>query len=443
MMRQHSTDNLITNLMLMIWKGRPDLQRACNIHVPQGAIDFVRWCRESATREYGLIESDFFSSGAESTLAPRPLSGKVGTNLIGYVHAELGMGEHVRMSAAAFSKVGTDFCVVNFNHGVASRQDAKLEHGKVDDHAHYRTNIFHVNADQMLLSYAKLGHNFFANRYNIGYWAWELSKCPEEWYEVVDLVDEIWAPSKFIQSAFAEITGKPVIYMPLCVSLPTNKKDYFRKDFGLSDGVYLFLYTFDFFSYMDRKNPFAAIRAFKVGFPHGSEPVALVLKVMNGVDSDPRWIEMLELIGGDQRIIIINKTLDRDALLGLFSVCDAYVSLHRSEGFGRGPAEAMYLGKPVIVTNYSGNTDFTLLDNSCLVDYRLIPVEVEQYVFEKGQVWADPNIEHAAWFMQKLFNDRGYADRVGQAGQLYVKKNFNPSVVGDMYHTRLENIGLL
>jgi glycosyltransferase involved in cell wall biosynthesis len=226
------------------------------------------------------------------------------------------------------------------------------------------------------------------------------------------------------------------------VTLPNFKK-YSRRDFSLNDDTYLFLYTFDFFSYMDRKNPFAAITAFKNAFPLRSDRVGFVLKVMNGVDSDPRWKQMLDLISGDERIIIINETMDRDTVLGLFNVCDAYVSLHRSEGFGRGPAEAMYLGKPVIVTNYSGNTDFTLSDNSCLVDYRLVPVKDGQYIFEKGQVWADPNVDHAAWFMQKLFNDRDYADSIGRAGELYIKKEFNPITVGNIYKNRLKNIGLL
>ena len=45
-------------------------------------------------------------------------------------------------------------------------------------------------------------------------------------------------------------------------------------------------------------------------------------------------------------------------MLSLMASVDCFVSLHRSEGFGLGMAQSMYLGKPVIATGYSGNMDF-------------------------------------------------------------------------------------
>jgi len=286
-----------------------------------------------------------------------------GANLIGYAHAEVGMGEHVRMTATALATTDIRFGVLNFNVGIPSRQQAALEHGELVKNNLYRTNLFHINADQMLKAYCHLGRQFFTDRYNVGYWAWELAKCPDEWVPVIDMVDEIWAPSRFIQQAFSEKTNKSVEYMPLCVSLP-SLPEYRRSYFGLPDDAFLFLFTFDFFSYIDRKNPFATIQSFKIAFPDRSTQVGLVIKVMNGDANRPEWKRMLEMIENDTRIIILNQTMSREDVLGLFGVCDSFVSLHRSEGFGRGPAEAMYMGKPVIVTNYSGNTDFTLSDNS-------------------------------------------------------------------------------
>ena len=57
------------------------------------------------------------------------------------------------------------------------------------------------------------------------------------------------------------------------------------------------------------------------------------------------------------------------------SSCDAYVSLHRSEGIGLTIAEAMGLGKPVIATGWSGNTDFMDVSNAFPVGYRLVEIE--------------------------------------------------------------------
>ena len=374
-------------------------------------------------------------------LSTQSILGTSGANLIGYAHAELGMGEHVRMTAAALATTDIQFGVVNFNVGVASRQKASLDHGELSKSNNYRANIFHVNADQVLKTYCHLGRNFFNNRYNILYPFWELAKWPDEWVSVLEIVDEVWAPSRFIQQAIASRTTVPVEYMPVCVTLPSLGQ-FDRHYFGLPENRYLFLFTFDFFSFIERKNPFAAIRAFKKAFPDRSTKVGLVIKVMNGNTRDKNWIRMMELIDKDHRIIVLNQTMNRQEILGLYAVTDCFVSLHRSEGFGRGPAEAMYLKKPVIVTNYSGNTDYTLSDNSCLVDYQLIPVGQEEYIFGEGQVWADPDIEQAAWYMQKLFEDSVYRENVAERGANLIHTKYSPESIAKYYTNRLRKLDL-
>jgi len=369
-------------------------------------------------------------------------SGVPGVNLVGYARAELGMGEHIRMSATAFAQTDIDYGMLNFHVGVPSGQGAQLNDGNIISSNVYKANLFHINADQMLTAFCQLGRDFFSSRYNIGYWLWELSRCPDEWLPIFELVDEIWAPSRFIQQTFAERTELPVEYMPLCVQLPPLK-GYRREHYGLSEDSYIFLFTFNFFSHIERKNPFAVIDAFKRAFPDITAKVGLVIKIMNADPRHSRWKDMCNMIDNDPRVFIFNKTMKRNDVLGLVDVCDCYVSLHRSEGFGFGPAEAMYLGKPVIVTNYSGNTDFTLPDNACLVDYRLIPVIEGQYVFfNPGQVWADPDIEHAIWYMRKLASNNSYGTELGKKAAAFIRENHNSARVGSLYYKRLKELNL-
>ncbi|MGH9582417.1 MAG: glycosyltransferase, partial [Bryobacteraceae bacterium] len=132
--------------------------------------------------------------------------------------------------------------------------------------------------------------------------------------------------------------------------------------------------------------------------------------------------------------------LRRPELHELIAACDSFVSLHRSEGFGLGIAEAMYLGKPVIATNYSGNVDFTKQDNSCLVDYRLVPVKPGEYLFPEGQVWADPNVDQAAMYMRRLAGDRDYAKRIGSAGTESIRRQHSAKATGARYAKRLKQI---
>jgi glycosyltransferase involved in cell wall biosynthesis len=299
-----------------------------------------------------------------------------------------------------------------------------------------------VNADQMLHAYTKLGPDFFRERYNFGFWAWELAKCPPEWLPVIGMVDEVWAPSRFIQDAFAAVTEKPVTYMPLCVELPHFEKQA-RAKFALPDGSCLFLYAFDFHSYIDRKNPSAAIRAFKAAFPSAADNAGLVLKIMKGDPSSPKWEEMISLIDGDPRIHVINEVMTRSDMLALMESCDCFLSLHRSEGFGRGPAEAMYMGKPVIVTGYSGNMDFTRPEASLLVEYQLIPVLKGQYVFEEGQVWADVDIEHAAVQMRRVFEGEPEIRSIAKKGQSIMLSEFSYAQVGKNMNDRLQELKLI
>ncbi|MGH9655742.1 MAG: glycosyltransferase, partial [Bryobacteraceae bacterium] len=130
----------------------------------------------------------------------------------------------------------------------------------------------------------------------------------------------------------------------------------------------------------------------------------------------------------------------RPELHELMAACDSFVSLHRSEGFGLGIAEAMYLAKPVIATNYSGNVDFTKPDNSCLVDYRLVPVQEGEYLFPEGQVWADPNLEQAAAYMRRLAEDREYANEIGSNAAAFIRRQHSARATGARYARRLKQI---
>jgi len=160
---------------------------------------------------------------------------------------------------------------------------------------------------------------------------------------------------------------------------------------------------------------------------------------MNGMGLRPKeYHAFLQSIDcEDPRLILLDKVLTDRETKALVKLCDCFLSLHRSEGFGRGLAEAMYLGKPVIATGYSGNLDFTNAQNACLVDYRLVPVKDHEYPFATGQKWAEPDIEHAVWFMRRLIKDTQYAQTIGQQAAYFIKTYHSPSAVGAKYRSRL------
>ena len=162
-------------------------------------------------------------------------------------------------------------------------------------------------------------------------------------------------------------------------------------------------------------------------------------KLVESVRQQVRDFETLEeWVKDDPRIRFLNETYSRGRMLDLINSCDAYVSLHRAEGFGLGLAEAMKLGKAVIATNYSGNRDFTNRENACLVDYTLRKVKADDYYLPGDSVWADADVEQAAGYMRRLFEDEAYRRRIGEKAQAYINENHSYQVVGECYRRRFE-----
>ena len=176
-------------------------------------------------------------------------------------------------------------------------------------------------------------------------------------------VNEVWVPSAFVQDAVSKKSPVPVLRMPHAIHFNASA-DGARQRFGLPDDRFLFLTMYDFSSIQERKNPAAALDAFNRAFSRGEARATLVIKTQNA-DFHPQDLAMLrERLSGRRDVVWINETLSRQDVYDLLASCDALVSLHRSEGFGLGLAEAMFLGKPVVATNWSGNTDFMRPDNS-------------------------------------------------------------------------------
>jgi len=371
-----------------------------------------------------------------------------GAVLVGHPYAVIGMGEGVRSAANALESAKVPFSIRN-TFGSYGVKDAKKHTGfrmmeRITTSSMYKANVFYLNADEMDNALAYLGPGFFEGRYNIGCWAWELSRFPDEWCDAFRLVNEIWALSRFTQQSIAEKASCPVLRIPHPVEL-TDAGRLSRRDFGLPENKFLFLFFFDFRSYISRKNPWAVIEAFQNAFGRaGSEDACLVIKV-NGTDHQPEeysaFCKALESFS--DHVILIDKVMEDREIKELLRVCDSFVSLHRSEGFGRGIAEAMYLGKPVIATGYSGNLDFTNEMNACLVDHMLVPVKKGEYPFGKDQLWADPDIEQAAWYMKRLVYEPSYASEIGKYAERYIKTHYSFQVIGAKMRHRLEKLKLI
>jgi glycosyltransferase involved in cell wall biosynthesis len=200
---------------------------------------------------------------------------------------------------------------------------------------------------------------------------------------------------------------------------------------------------FDGNSWMVRKNPLAVIRAFEKAFPKSNQNVGLVIKVMNVNEQHLDWLEIKKIAAEDSRIIIKVVHLRRPEVMALIMACDCFVSLHRAEGFGRIIAESMLLGKPVIVTNFSGNTDFTNEKTAFLVNGPMIPLKKGDYSVWENQYWCDPDVDEAAKQMQVCFENKKLREDIASAGQHYIQTHHSAKTVGEAYRARLKVLGVI
>ncbi len=167
-------------------------------------------------------------------------------------------------------------------------------------------------------------------------------------------------------------------------------------------------------SVFERKNPLAVVSAFREAFG-GSADVQLAVKASRGAN-DPDNFARLKEACGEAGCVLIDRVQSREESYGLLNACDCYVSLHRSEGFGLTMAEAMFFGKPVIATGYSGNLDFMSADNSILIPYEKTPLPRDYMVYRKGCVWAEPSVTAAAEAMRRVV-DRPAEARCSGSGR--------------------------
>jgi glycosyltransferase involved in cell wall biosynthesis len=214
-----------------------------------------------------------------------------------------------------------------------------------------------------------------------------------------------------------------------------------RRDLGFDEDDFLFLFTFDMRSFIERKNPHALIEAYRRAFGPAFSRTKLIIKATNP-DVFPKASARLRADLASVSGVLIDRYMDRGELSGLFAACDAYISLHRSEGFGLTIAEAMALGKPVIATAYSGNMDFMTPSNSYLVGYRVAEIDGDYGPYRRGDEWAEPDLDYAAEFMRHVVDDRAGAARTGARAAEDMRRFYSSEAVAQRMIARLDQIAL-
>ena len=361
---------------------------------------------------------------------------EVGVNLVGYFRADLGIGESVRCAARAADAAQLPAALVDLRLPCKNPLGDPAYATRLQTGNPHHFNVVHVDAPGMRDLDHHHGQDFRRGKYTIGYWAWELPEFPDAWVDCAGYCQEVWAPSHFTADAIAEKVPVPVVVMPHAIDFARPTGD-FREKFGLPRDRYLFLFLYDLNSYSARKNPQAALEAFRRSGLAGPG-AGLVIKVHNVAGNEAEFARLQEASAALPGTTLLARTLRREEIYELESACDCFVSLHRSEGFGLAVAECMFLGKPVIATDWSATAEFLTAANGCPVRAPLVTLQENHGPYAKGQVWADPDVDHAAGWMRRLAENRTLGAQLGTAARATIAEKFSPAVIGARYRRRLE-----
>jgi glycosyltransferase involved in cell wall biosynthesis len=437
----------ISRYLHALHHGRPDIRAACPDLTGLAGNHYLAWIREVGQRDLGLpaevipaadeIEGAALPAAQAAQAAPTA----AGVRLVGYLRAELGVGEMGRAMAAALRAAGERVVTVS-ESATSSRQRHPGDEGDGGDHGAATdvdgvgdVNVVCVNADRFPAVLDRLGGAFTRGRHTVGVWAWEVEQFPAVLARAADLVDEVWTCSAHARRAIAAGVDVPVhtVPPPVLERAPASRRG--RRELGLPDG-FVFLFCFDFFSVTERKNPAGLVEAFRRAFAPGEGP-QLVVKTING-GAALADLERLRLSVGDRPDVrIVDRYLDPPEQRALIGACDAYVSLHRAEGFGYTMAEAMLAGRPVVATGYSGNLEFMDERNSFLVGHDLVPIPAGCDPYPAGSVWAEPDLDEAAELMRRVVDDPARARAVAEQGRRDIRRFHSPEARAPLVAARL------
>jgi glycosyltransferase involved in cell wall biosynthesis len=363
---------------------------------------------------------------------PRPPLKRIapGANVFGYHRSDIGLGQMTRGLVEALGTIGWSTSQPVLGN---IRMDNDL---KPDDFIRKYdvakgTNIFisypHMH-DSLLRS---TPDEVIEGHRNIVYLAWEQRDGTHYWKDVYAEYDQVWALSDFAAESLTNVLERTVHSVPCIVDTSLFPPPSTKELHGVDPKLYTFLFIFDANSSTERKNPEAVVDAFREAF-RADDRVRLIIKASSAdrMGNRARLQKLRNAIGSDPKIEVRTEDLSRNDLYGLVSACDSYVSLHRGEGFGYTCAEAMVYGKPVIATGYSGNMQFMNETNSYPVRYAEVVANVQEGPFQRGSVWAEPDVAHAAELMRRVYEHRDEAAARGERGRVTIETTLSPAAVG-------------
>ncbi|MDB5816041.1 MAG: hypothetical protein JWN23_3158 [Rhodocyclales bacterium] len=365
-----------------------------------------------------------------------------GFNVIAHLGASSGLGNTARSFIDVLQRNGIPVAGLDVDY------TPQREHGLVPANIEmvtdpsalpYANNLIIVSILALPNIWRKLPKLLDARFRNAALIFWELPVMPKAWQPSLSVLDAILVCSPYVRHAVelavpqvATLLVEHPLAEPSCLNINI------LSELGLEKLAFTCCASFDLRSDLARKNPQATIRAFQTAFPD-EQDVGLIIKTNarpTGGLSAHETETLMRSMENDIRIKLVTATLPYTDVLSLYASCDAYVSLHRSEGLGLGPMEAMLLSKPVIATAYSGNMGYMTQQNSIPINYTLVEPTHCGWQFRRGfagpsAAWAEADTQQAAMALRKLKDDHSWRMALGTRARADIRERQQVAWSGD------------
>ncbi len=429
--RKYITENIenVPRYLSVIKSQRPDLKEKFGSSVEE----YIDWYSQQGKNEYPFLSAAVLNNceKVHNKKKSNTLENNIHVNLYGLFHEEKGVAEDARLICDALELVGiiVNKCTPSFLTNFQSRPILNAINIYVLPPIEYvRHKMSQAASERTTMT-----------GYNIGIFPWELPTWPSKYQSYFNDINEIWAPSIFIKNTFEKFKQK-TFHVNYPVVLPKYKK-ITKKSLGINDNSYIFFIAFDVFSWFTRKNPWVGIKAFINKFANSSG-AHLLIKLnnykINAIPSED-ITELENICKKHKNITLILKNTNRSQFISLLDVSDCLISTHSSEGFGRIIAEAMLLKKDVVVSNYSGNTDFCNEETSYLIEGAIGKITSNDYPLGGDSEWYFPSIKSCEEMLYQAYQNRNCNKKRDCAFEL-VTKNYSLVNIANIYRRLFEGI---
>ncbi len=363
---------------------------------------------------------------AAAWLAPRPDLNpppvEPGLAIIGEFSRASGLGEGARLMLEGARKLGLRTWAIDAPSLIGEAPEVEFQSDPPPPPG--VPLVAHINAPSWPLALMRLPRAVISGRRIIGHWSWELPVAPPSWRVAAPFVHDLWVLSRFTAAAMEPLKpGRVRVVPPPLAIAPPMPSALDRAAFGWPADAIVTLVSFDLASSFARKNPLAAIAAFREAFGERRDRV-LVLKVGH-VHHAPDDFDRIRAAADAPNIRLETRLMPSADRHAMTAAADIVLSMHRSEGFGLVLAEAMYLGKPAVATAWSGNMDFMDESNAALVPYSLIQAVDPRRVYG-GALWAEPDVGAAAVHLRRLAGDASTRAAVGARAAAAIRHRLDP-----------------